>query len=128
MTVVVPKRLNRLPHRHGELVRQLGRSRLAEEAAPLAGIEKGAVDAFLHVAARFLENFAHLAGFDASQIFFVLAQKLADPIKQLAALGRGNQAPAIECFFGRLHGGVDILFCRCRKHSDQVVMAAPISV
>ncbi len=51
----------RLAHRHGELVAQLGRDRLAVLPPAFARHEVRHVDRFLDVAARLLQHLAHLA-------------------------------------------------------------------
>ena len=107
---------------------QLGRRGLAEQPAPFAGIEKGAVDPFLDVAAGFFEYLAHLAGLDARQFFFVLFQQIADPVENLAALGRGHQAPTGKSLLGSLYRRVDIGNIRSRKQTDQIVAVGWIAV
>ena len=91
------------------LLRQFRGRGFTEETPALAGHVESAVDTFLHVAAGFFEYLAHLAGFDARQLFFIFAQQLADPIEQLAALRRRHQAPTGKGLFCGLHRCIDIL-------------------
>ena len=67
-----PGDADRLADAHRPLVGQLGRDRVAEHPAALAGHQEGDVDAFLDVAARLGEDLAHLAGHRPGEALLVL--------------------------------------------------------
>ena len=64
-------------HRHRKFIGQLRRRRLPELAPSFAGHQVRHVDGFLHVAARFGQHFAHLAGHIAREVFLALDQNFA---------------------------------------------------
>ena len=74
---IMPQTPTGMRTRHGELVLQLRGRGLAEEAAAFAGHVVGGVDGFLHVAAGFGEDLAHLAGHVAGVLLFALCEELA---------------------------------------------------
>ena len=76
----------RLTHRHRELVAQLGRHGLAVLAPPFARHEEGHVDRFLDVAARFVEDLAHLARHVARERLLALGEQLRGAEQHLGAL------------------------------------------
>ena len=119
---------DRRAHGHGEFVGQLGRSGLAEQAAAFAGHEVGHVDGFLHVAARFGEDFAHLAGHVAREFFLALHENLSGAEKNFGALGRGREAPFLEGALGGVDGLRDVFFGRRGKHADEFVGIGGIAV
>ena len=63
-----PAKPDRLADAHREFVRHLGRRRKAVQTPAFARRVIGAVDRFLHVAAGFLQNLAHLAGHVAREL------------------------------------------------------------
>jgi hypothetical protein len=108
------------PHRHLELVAQLGRGRLPEEAPALAAHVQGHVDRLLDVAAGLREHFAHLAAHQLGQLVLLLLEEPGEAEEDVAALGRGHQAPLLE---GGLRGGdraVDVLGGRAREGGERL--------
>ena len=85
----------RLAHRHRELVAQLRRHRLAVLAAAFAGHEERHVDRFLHVAARFVEDLAHLARHVARERFLAVGDELRGAEQNLRAPRRRHQPPVL---------------------------------
>ena len=75
----------RLADRHRELVAQLGGHGLPVLAAPLARHEERHVDRFLHVAARLVENLAHLARHVAGERLLALGEELRGAKQHLGA-------------------------------------------
>jgi len=60
-------------------VAQLRRDGLAEQPAPFAGHVEGHVDRFLDVAARLVQDLAHLAGHVARELFLARGDESAPP-------------------------------------------------
>ena len=85
----------RLPHRHRELVAQLGRHGLPVLAPPLAGHEEGHVDGFLHVAARLVQDLAHLARHVARERLLAVGDELRGAKQELRAARRRHEAPVL---------------------------------
>ncbi len=111
---------DRRAHRHRELVRELGRRRLAVEAAALAAHEEGHVDRLLDVAARLLEDLAHLARHVARVLLLAVAQDLAEPVEDLAALRAGHEAPALVRRGCGVDGVLHVALVGVREAADQV--------
>ena len=85
---------DRRPDAHVELVRKLGRRRVPEQAAALAGHVVAHVDRFLDVAAGLGEHLPHLARHQVRELGLVLGDERAEPEQDLAALRRRHEAPA----------------------------------
>ena len=113
---------------HGELVLELGGRGLAEEAAAFAGDIEGFVDGFLHVAASFGEHLAHFAGHVARVLFLALLQQDAGADEDFGALGRGDEAPGGEGFFGGGDGGIHVFRAGGWKGADDVVVVGGVDV
>ena len=126
--VIMPTTPERLAHRHGELVGQLGGRGGAEHAAAFAGHVVGRVDGFLHVAASFFENLAHFAGHVAGVFFLALDQHFGGAIDDFGAAGSGDQAPLVEGVFGGFDGGVHIGLARLLEDADHVARVGGIAV
>ncbi len=76
--VMMPGDPDRLADAHRPLVGQLGRHRVAEHPAALAGHQERDVDPLLDVAARLGEDLAHLAGHRSGQALLVLGHERAE--------------------------------------------------
>ena len=96
------------PHRHLELVAQLGGRRLAEEAAALAGHVDRHVDRLLDVAAGLREHLAHLAAHQLGQLVLLLLEQAREAEEDVAALRRRHEPPLLERGLRRLDGAVDV--------------------
>ena len=108
------------PHRHLELVAQLRRRRVAEEATPFAGHVDRHVDRLLHVSPGLGQHLAHLAAHQLGQLVLLLLQQPREAEEDVAALGSGHQAPFLE---RRLRGGdgaVDVLGRRTGEGSERL--------
>ena len=113
---------DRLPDAHLELVGQLRRRRVAEEAPALAGHVVAHVDRFLDVAARLREHLPHLARHELRELVLVLGDERAETEEDLAALRRGHEPPARVGLLRGLHGAIDVLRRRPRERPDQVAV------
>ena len=83
---------DRLADAHVELVAELRRRRLAEQAPALAGHVVGHVDRFLDVAARLGQHLAHLARHQLREVLLLLGQEVARSgrgSRRASAPGRG---------------------------------------
>ena len=94
-----PGHPDRLADRHRPLVGQLGRGRVAEQAAALAGHQEGDVDALLDIAAGLGQDLAHLAGHRPGEALLVLGHQRAEAVQDLAPLRAGvrrQRRPAVS--------------------------------
>ena len=83
---------------------QLGRDRVAEHPATLAGHQEGDVDALLDVAAGLREDLAHLPGHRPGEPLLVLGHQRPEAVQDLAALGGRRAAPERAGRLGRPDG------------------------
>src|SRR5262249_12545379 len=111
----------RLPNRHRELVSELRWDRLPEHAAPFAGDVEGHVDGFLHVATRFVQHLAHLAGHVARELLLALDDELRGLEEHLRTDWCRDQSPAGIRARRRLERRLHVAPRRFLKHTDQVV-------
>ena len=111
---------DRLADRHRELVAQLGRRRLAVEAAALAGHELRHVDGFLDVAAGLGDDLAHLARHVAGIAILALGEQLRGAQQDVGPLRRRHLAPAGIGLGGRRHRAIDVGRRRLGEAADQV--------
>ena len=117
-----------LPHAHGEFVGQFRRRGLTKEPAAFAGHVVGHVDGFLHVAARFFEDFTHFAGHVLGKILFALDEQLGGAEQNFRAFGRGYQPPFFVCFCCRFYRRIDIFVGRGHEHSHQLIAVRGVAV
>ena len=116
------------PHRHGELVGQLGRRGRPEHAAAFAGKVVAGVDGFLRVAAGFLEDLAHLAGHVAGVFFLALEQHLGGAEDDFGAARGRHQAPFGEGAAGGFDRSVHVRFRGFLEDADHVARVGGIAV
>src|SRR5919205_346240 len=100
---------DRHPHAHVELVLELGRRRLAEEAPALAGHVVAHVDRFLDVAPGFGLDLAHLPGHEVGQLVLRLLEKPREAEEDLAALRRRYEAPLLVGLLRRRDRSIGVL-------------------
>ena len=113
---------DRHPHAHVELVAQLGRRRLAEQAAALSGHVVRHVDRFLNVAAGLGLHLPHLVRHQVGEVVLLLDQQLAEAEQNFAALRSGNKPPFFERRLRRGDGAVDVLGPGLRKDADRLAV------
>ena len=87
---------NGLADAHGKLIGQLRGSCLAEQPPPFARHVIRHINGFLHVAARFRQDFAHLAGHVLGVFFFAL-HKQVRPHETEFPRASGPEPAAIFC-------------------------------
>ena len=80
---------------HHELVAELRRGRLAEQAPALAAHVVAHVDRFLDVAAGLRLDLPHLAGHQVGELRLVALEQLREAEEDVAALGRRHEAPVL---------------------------------
>ena len=119
---------DRLPHGHGKLVGQLRRHGRTEQTAAFAGVVVGGVNRFLHIAACFFQDLAHLASHVTSVIFLTLDQDLGGAEYHLRAAGRRHQPPLGEGALGGIHGGIHIGLVRALENCDDFARIGRIAV
>src|SRR3990172_3520028 len=79
-----------VPDSHAELVRHFHRRGIAEQTASFTAHEICHVDGFLHVTARFCDDFAHIAREQLRKFLFFLFEEVTDFEKYFPAdWGRG---------------------------------------
>jgi len=117
-----------LAHGHGKLVGHFRRDRGAEEASAFASVVVGGVDGFLHVAAGFGEDLAHLAGHFLGIVFLALDEDFGGAENNLSPAGRRDETPLGEGALGGVDGGVDVVFVRFLEDADQVAGVGGIAV
>src|SRR6266540_3426029 len=110
---------DRLPHAHVELVAQLGRSRLAEQAPPFPGHVEAHVDRLLHVAAGLGLHLPHLVAHQVGEVVLLLGEEIREAVQNLAALRCGHEPPLLERGLRRLDRAVDVLGARAREDPDR---------
>jgi hypothetical protein len=118
----------RHPHGHLHLLLQLGRRRLAELAASLAGHVIRHVDGFLDVAFRLVQDLAHLARHVPCEVVLAAHEDLGGAVEDLAAFGCGRIAPARERVAGGGDGGFHVLGPRLGEAADQVVAVGGVAI
>ena len=106
---------DRLPHAHVELVAQLRRRRLSEQATSLAGHVEAHVDRLLHVAAGLRLHLPHLVRHQVGEVVLLLGQEIREAVEDLAALRRRHEPPLLERGLRRLDRAVDVLGVRARE-------------
>ena len=111
---------DRHAHAHVELVAQLRRRRLAEQAPAFSGHVEAHVDRLLDVAARLRLDLAHLAGHQVGELVLLLHEEIREAVEDLAPLRRGHEPPVLERRFRRRDGAVDVLGRRARERADRV--------
>src|SRR6185503_11893650 len=94
--------------------------RLAELPAPLAGHVVRHVDRFLDVAARLVQDLAHLARHVAREVLLVLHQYLGGAVEDLAALGGGQRLPARVRLARAGDRPLDVFGSRVGEAADQL--------
>src|SRR6185369_251109 len=82
----------------------------------------GAVDGFLNVAARFLQNLSHLAGHVGGVLIFVLNKDLSEAEEQLGTLRSRSGAPFIKRSLRRINGCVDVFAGREGKAAYNITV------
>ena len=87
-----------------------------------------AVDRLLHVAARFLQDLAHLAGHVGGELLFVANQDFAELEKKLSAFRRGRASPAVKRLARGRHCFVNIVLRGLRKTADQIARISGIAI
>src|SRR5690606_12175091 len=100
---------------------------LAVEAAALALEEVAGVDGFLHVAARFLEGLAHLAGDETRQRLLLALDGLADQPDDLPADGGGGLRPGLEGRTRRLGGLAHLLLAGLVEAAEDVGLVGGVA-
>ena len=115
-----PAQADRLADRHRELVAQLGRRRLAVEAAALAGHQLRHVDGFLHVAAGLGDDLAHLARHVAREPVLALGEQLRRPEQDVGPLRGRHLPPRGVGLRRRGDGPIDVGRARRGEAADQV--------
>src|SRR5439155_6044 len=101
--------------------------RVAEHAAALAGHQERDVNAFLHIAARFLADLPHFSRHGTSEALLVVRQELAEAIQDLAALGcRGSTPEPARCLSGS-DGARDVGRRAALEVADQVAAVRRIA-
>ena len=108
--------------RHLELVAELGRRRLAEEAPALAGHVVAHVDRFLDVAAGLGLHLAHLVRHQVGELVLVLDEELREAEEDLAALRRGDEPPVLVCRLRRLDRAIDVVGAERGNVADQLAV------
>ncbi len=111
---------DRHPHRHLELVAELGRRRVAEHAPALAGHVDRHVDRFLDVAAGLGEHLAHLAAHQLGQLGLLVLEQPREAEQDLAALGRRDEPPLLERLLRGRDGAVDVLGAGARERAERL--------
>ena len=113
---------DRHAYRHLELVAELRRGRLPEEAPALAAHVVAHVDGFLDVAAGLGLHLPHLVRHEVGQLGLVLDDELREAEEDLAALRRGDEAPVLECRLRGGDGAVDVVGAGPREGADQLAV------
>ena len=119
---------DRLAHGHGEFVGQLRRNCRAEHTAAFASVVVGGVDGLLHVAASFVQHFAHFAGHLAGIVFFAFDENFGGAKNDFGAARRGHESPLREGALGSVDGSVNIRFGRFLKDADHVARIGGIAI
>ena len=108
--------------RHVELVPELRRRRLPEQATPLAGHVEAHVDRFLDVAPGLGLHLPHLVGHEVGQLVLLVGDELREAEEDLAALRCGHEPPVrVRVLRGR-DGAIDVLGARAREGADQLAV------
>ena len=95
---------------------------------PSPGHEERHVDRFLHVAARFVEDLAHLARHVARERLLALGEQLRGAEEQLRTPRRRHEAPGAIRARGGLDGAFDVVPRGLLKQPDHIVGSGGISV
>ena len=118
----------RLANGHSKLVGQLRRHRRPKQAAAFAGGVIAAIDGFLNVTARFLDDLAHLARHQLRILFLARDQDLRRLVQHLSAARCGHQSPRLEGLLGRLDGCVHIFTIGPLEDADHLARVGRIQV
>ena len=110
---------DRHAHRHLELVLELRRRRLAEQAPALAAHVEAHVDRFLDVAAGLGLHLPHLVRHEVGELGLVVGDELREAEEDLAALRRRNEAPVLVRRLRGRDGAVDVLRAGAREDADR---------
>ena len=113
---------DRHPDRHLELVRELGRGRLPEEAPAFAAHVVAHVDRFLHVATRLGAHLPHLVRHEVRQFGLVVGHKLREAVEDLAAFRRRDEPPLRERLLRHLDRAIDVVGAGAREGADQLAV------
>ncbi len=119
---------DRIAHRHAELVTELDRNGIPEEAPPLPRRVECGIDPLLHVAARLLDDLAHLARHEARDLFLAVLEDQSETVQDLSPLRGGREPPFVIGRPGRLHRSIDVGRGAFRKEPDEIVHVGGISV
>jgi len=111
---------DRHAHAHHELVAQLRRSRLTEQAPALAAHVVAHVDRFLDVAARLRLDLPHLTGHQVGEARLLALEDLREAEEDVAALGGRHEAPLLPRGLRRLDGAIDVGGGRARELLDHL--------
>ena len=98
------------------------------KASALASRVVGAVNGFLHVAARLLQDLAHLARHVRGENGFIPNQYLAEAEENFGAARRGRAPPAVKTLARSLNRRVHVFFCRNGKAAHHVARVRRIEV
>src|SRR5262249_44386231 len=101
---------------------------LAIHPATLSGHEERHVDGFLHVAARLVDDLAHLAGHVLRELLFPLREDLGGPEQQLGPARRRHQAPALVRQARRVDRLFDVAARRFLESANQIITIGGITV
>ena len=111
---------DRLAHAHVELVLELGRGRLAEQAPAFAAHVEAHVDCFLNVASGLGEHLAHLAGHQLRDLVLLVGEQPAEAEEDLAAARGRDKAPFLVGGLRGVDGLVDVLGARAREDAERL--------
>ena len=100
---------------HLELVPELRRRGLPEQAPALAAHVEAHVDRFLDVAAGLGLHLPHLVGHEIRQLGLRVRDELREAEEDLAALRSGHEPPVLERLLGRCDGAIDVVGVRLGK-------------
>ncbi len=98
------------------------------QTPPFARRVVSAVDRFLHVTARFLQDLAHLAGHVGRVFLLVANQNFAKLEQNLSTFGRGRASPTVKRLARRRNRIIDIFLSRVRKAADQIAGVGGVAV
>ncbi len=113
---------DRHAHRHVELVAELGRRGLAEQAPALAAHVVAHVDRFLDVAAGLGRDLPHLVGHEVGHLVLALDEELREAEEDLAALRRRDEPPVLVRLLRGGDRAVDVVHAGLREDPDQLAV------
>jgi hypothetical protein len=114
--------------RHGPLVPQLAGHGVAEQAAALDGGVVRRVDALLHVAARLVQDLAHLPRHGVGDLLLAFRQQVADAAQHIAPQRRRRPAPLVEAALRRLNRLLQVVTRGTGERADQIVRVGRVPV